>query len=234
VILETLRFYRLQATGYRTTVLVVSQDRSNREDIYLAFRQENKLVQKKLVVCSTMVKNVNDDQIVSHYASNPYIKTVELRMYVTIVTNAPTQKAILYGNANAKKNAASGVRPERSRKVESVKPYEVSLAGNKRTREGNRGKVVSCLLLLLVLSHSDRSQSQVQPKEQMELGLTIYSATRWSTESTRRQEGRGTFWQTLVVRVLRGGWSRIRSSDSPQNRLRTTELGAVQEQARGL
>ena len=75
-----------------------------------------------------MVKNVNDDQIVSHYASNPFRKPVELRTYVTIVIDAPMQKAILYGNANAKKSSASGVRPERSRKVESVKPYEVSLS----------------------------------------------------------------------------------------------------------
>lgn len=50
---------------------------------------------------------------------------------MTIVTDASTQKAILYGNANAKKISASGVRPERSRKVETVKPYEVSLAGLK-------------------------------------------------------------------------------------------------------
>lgn len=49
-------------------------------------------------------------------------------MYVTNMTDAPTQKAILYGNANAKKTSASGVRPERSRKVESAKPYEVSLS----------------------------------------------------------------------------------------------------------
>jgi hypothetical protein len=157
---------------------------------------------------------------------------------VTIVTDVPTQKAILYGNANAKKTSASGARPERSRKVESVKPYEVSLTGHYRTRKGIRGRVVSCLLLLLVLPHSDQPQSQVLPKEQMDHGLTISSETPWSTESTRRQarlqEGRRTSWQTLDVRVFREGWSRIRSSDSPQNRLRTIELGALQEQARDL
>jgi hypothetical protein len=51
----------LQFSLFLKTVQVVEID--------LAPRQENKLVQKKLLACSTMVKNVNDDQIVSHYAS---------------------------------------------------------------------------------------------------------------------------------------------------------------------
>lgn len=45
-------------------------------------------MQKNLVVCSAMVKNVNDDQIVSYYVFNPFRKPVELRTHTTIMTDA--------------------------------------------------------------------------------------------------------------------------------------------------